>query len=121
MSFYPLTCLQQDFERQGRMMTTRFQYRFTLAMVLVVFLLSPVWAAFQVPPFQGYVTDQANVLSPEAEQKIAQIDEELKRKTTAQIAVLTVDTLDNTPVEQAALETARQWGVGGGEGNTGLL
>lgn len=95
---------------------------FGLLAVLLAGVVLPGWAAYQVPPYQGYVTDLAEVLSPEAEAKITQIAEELDQKTKAQIAVLTVPTLDGTPIETASLQTARTWGVGSKQaGNTGLL
>lgn len=79
-------------------------------------------AAFQIPQHQGYVTDNADVLSPQAEQLLTAISRELDTKTKAQIAVVTVPSLDGTPIENAALQTARQWGVGDKKaGNTGLL
>lgn len=84
-------------------------------------LMCPVWAAFKVPNPRGYVTDLAEVISPESEDTMTRIAEELQEKTTAEIAVLTVDTLDGTPVEDAALQTFREWGVGSKETNNGLL
>lgn len=92
-----------------------------LLALVAIMLIAPVWAAFQVPRHEGYVTDQAHVLSPETEQQLTQVAKELDEKTSAQIAVLTVNTLNGTPVEQAALETARAWGVGAQKKNTGLL
>lgn len=93
-----------------------------VALTLSLGLCFPAQAAFRVPRFDGYVTDRADVLAPETEQRMTAIAEELNRKTQSQIAVLTVLSLEGTPPEQAALETARQWGVGSKKaGNTGLL
>lgn len=90
----------------------RFLVACALAVVCMVVLGLPVHAAFKVPKTQGYVTDLADVLSPAAEQQLTALAQELDQKTKAQIAVLTVHTLDGTPIEQAALETGRTWGVG---------
>lgn len=99
----------------------RFLPLFCLTVWLLVFAI-PAWAAFQVPPPQGYVTDRADVIPPETELQITQIAQELKQKTDSEIAVLTIDSLEGAPIEQAALETGRQWGVGSKKaGNTGVL
>ncbi len=96
-----------------------------LAALLLVCLLCLAsgrgFAAFEVPHYKGYITDNADVVSPEIEAKIAQIARELDNKTNAQIAVLTVNSLDGTPLETAALQTARKWGVGDKKANSGLL
>ena len=46
---------------------------------------------------------------------------ELDKKTTAQLAVLTINTLDGEPIEDYALEVLRQWGIGSKEQNNGAL
>ena len=81
----------------------------------------PALAAFTVPKHDGYVTDGANVLSESAEQSLEALATELDEKTTAQMAVLTVPTLDGTPIETAALSVARQWGIGQKGKSNGLL
>lgn len=96
-----------------------------LAVLIMVFAASSSHAKAQsqnaIPPYQGYITDQADVLSPEAEQTLTAIAQELDDKTSAQIAVLTVDTIGNKSIEEASLEVARAWGIGDKKENTGLL
>ena len=46
---------------------------------------------------------------------------ELDNKTTAQLTVLTINTLDGEPIEDYALEVLRQWGIGSKEQNNGAL
>ena len=45
----------------------------------------------------------------------------LTTKSTAQLAVLTINTLDGEPIEDYALEVLRQWGIGSKEQNNGAL
>ena len=45
----------------------------------------------------------------------------VQRATGAQFAVVTVDTLDNEPIEDAANRLYRQWGIGNKQTNEGLL
>ena len=43
------------------------------------------------------------------------------KQTTAQVAVLTVPTLDGEPIESYALKVLRGWGIGTSEKNNGVL
>lgn len=45
----------------------------------------------------------------------------MERATGAQFAVVTVDTLDNEPIEDAANRLYREWGIGKKQTNEGLL
>lgn len=78
-------------------------------------------AKVAVPVPRDYVSDQANVLAPQQEMALIALAEELQAKTGAQLAVLTVPSLDGEPVEQLALRVAREWGVGTQKKNDGLL
>ena len=68
-----------------------------------------------------FVNDFANVLSQETEQMILRKGAALAEKTKAQVVVLTVETLDQEPIEQYALHLGREWGIGDEEDNTGVL
>jgi len=72
-----------------------------------------------VPP--RLVNDFAQVLTPE--QKSA-LEEKLLRyadSTTTQIAIITVPSLQDLPVEEVALEFLRQWAVGQKEKDNGVV
>ena len=64
-----------------------------------------------------YVQDYADVISPASEKIIYSIGRELDSKTTAQLAVLTVPTLDGEPIESYALKVLRGWGIGSRDKN----
>ncbi len=96
-------------------------FMFGLLACLLTLLSLPVHAAFQVPRYTGYINDTADVLSPEVEAGLTQLAQEVDQKTGAQMALLTVTTLDGTPLETASLQVARQWGIGSKKENTGLL
>lgn len=83
-------------------------------------------AAPQIPPKPTaaagiYVQDYAQVLSAEDKRKLLSIGQELDDKTTAQLAVVTVKTLDGQPIEDYALAILREWGIGSKEKNNGAL
>ena len=60
-----------------------------------------------------YSSDQANLL----EQKLTSYDD----KTSTQIAVVTVTTLDGYPVDDYTIKLANKWGIGQKGKNNGLL
>src|SRR6266852_9685438 len=61
---------------------------------------------------QGYVNDFAGVLSARAKEKLMALCAEVDQKTKAQIAVVTVSSLEGEPIEQYSIDLATQWGVG---------
>jgi len=70
---------------------------------------------------QGYVNDFAGVLSPSARAQLTALCTEVDQKTHAQIAVVTVPSLDGKPVEDYAIDLATKWGVGPKQSNRGIL
>jgi uncharacterized protein len=76
--------------------------------------------AIAVPEYKGYVTDNANVLGEWAPQ-IEELIKEIEKNTTAEIAVLTIDSLEGRNLEEYSLEIAQSWGVGKKDKDNGLL
>ena len=69
----------------------------------------------------GYVNDFAGVLSPAARNLLTALCTEVDQKAKAQIAVVTVKSLDGRPVEDFAIGLATQWGVGPKQSDRGVL
>jgi uncharacterized protein len=69
----------------------------------------------------GYVIDLANVIQPEAKAKIAAMATELQQKTGAQIAVVTVNSLEGEDREQYAADLYKHLGVGPQKNDEGVL
>ncbi len=78
-------------------------------------------AAVPEPGPKFYVLDQAGVISEETENRIMATSRELASLTKAQVAVVTLKSLDGQPVEEAALGILRGWKLGDKELNNGLL
>lgn len=76
-------------------------------------------AAFPRPA--GYVSDFADFISPEAETAIAGISEEVKQKTGAEIAVVTVETTGGRDIEEYAVDLFGDWGIGEKGKDNGVL
>jgi len=70
---------------------------------------------------QGYVNDFAGVLSVQAKQQLTALCAEVDQKTKAQIAVVTVSSLEGEPIEQFSIDLATEWGVGPKQQARGVL
>jgi uncharacterized protein len=70
---------------------------------------------------QGYVSDYAGVVDPTAKAALEQYCALVQARTGAQIAVLTVPSLEGEPVEDVANSVFRRWGVGQKTTNEGVL
>lgn len=69
----------------------------------------------------GYVIDLANVIQPETRAKISAIAGELQQKTGAQIAVVTVNSLEGETREQYAVDLYKHLGIGPKKTDEGVL
>lgn len=75
----------------------------------------------EVPYLTGSVMDHAEILRPETRRRLAERLREHERKTTNQIAVLTVPTLRGESVETYALRVFEQWKLGQKGKDNGVL
>jgi uncharacterized protein len=103
----------------------RFPLRCTLATVLPVVLAFAILCtrAEQTKDIQptGYVTDLASVVSPETKARLEALCTELQQKTEAQIAVVTVNSLEGESVEEYAVALYKHLGVGAKGTDRGAL
>jgi uncharacterized protein len=61
---------------------------------------------------QGYVSDFANVLEPQSRAQLEAYCGQIEQTTGAQMAIVTIKSLDNEPIEDVTNTLFRQWGVG---------
>lgn len=78
-------------------------------------------AALDVPYLTGRVVDTAEILSPAAREQIADILKAHEDRTSNQIAVLTVPSLEGDNIEDFAARVFEAWRLGRAEQNNGLL
>jgi len=93
-------------------------------LVILFLILFPAAISAQNPKDlkpQGYVNDFANVLSASAKQKLTALCAEVDSKAGAQIAVVTVSSLNGEEIEQYTLDLAMQWGVGPKDKSQGVM
>jgi uncharacterized protein len=69
----------------------------------------------------GYVTDFAAVIAPDTKARLEALCREVEGKTGAQIAVVTVHSLEGDSVENFAVDLYKQLGVGNKGDNRGVL
>lgn len=100
----------------------RFPRNFVVIGLLLAAFVPSLWAekAADIRP-QGYVTDLAGVINPQTRQKIELLATEVEQKTGAQIAVVTVKSLDSQSIEEYAAELMKQLGVGAKKKDNGVL
>lgn len=92
-----------------------------IAIMMLLVVLLPVASAVTYPTLNGYVTDNANIITPEYREKITDLADKINKETTVEIAVLTIESLEGDSHENYALQTFRQNGVGKKDNNNGLL
>lgn len=89
---------------------------------LAVLLLLPAIAAAQdFPKATGRINDFANVIDPAVEAELNQQIDQLEQKTSSEIAVVTVASLDGISVEEYANKLFKAWGVGQAKQDNGVL
>lgn len=97
-----------------------------LVLLLQILLASSVLAAPAIPARPSaasgiYVQDYAGVISKADKQQMLSIGQDLDNKTTAQLAVITINSLEGQPIEDYALAVLREWGIGNKQKNNGVL
>lgn len=80
-----------------------------------------VQAAIPSPPPELYVLDQAGVMSNDTKSLIISTSQELARQTKAQVAVVTLNSLEGQSIESVGLQIGRQWQLGDAQMDNGVL
>src|SRR6266478_5083060 len=92
---------------------------------LCILLLSAAFPALAENPKNfhpaGYVTDVAGVIAPDTKARLEALCLEVETKSGAQIAVVTVHSLDGQSVEDYAVGLYKQLGIGSKRDNRGVL
>ena len=77
--------------------------------------------AQNLPKPAGRITDLANIIDSATESELDSRLNELERKTSSEVAVVTVPSLDGVPVEDYAVRLFKEWGIGQANTDNGVL
>ncbi len=105
-------------------MKAKSVFRFLLIFLTFFFIQLKAFAEeLQIPAPVGdiYVQDFAHVLSETEKAELQNVGRSIEDQTTAQVAVLTVETLGESTIEEFANEVFRQYGIGSKEENNGVM
>lgn len=91
-----------------------------LALLGVVWLALPA-AGLDVPFLSGRVVDLAGIVPEPAEQRIEEKSRLLEQRTGAQIAVLTVASLEGDSLEDFTIRVVDEWKLGQADQDNGVL
>lgn len=104
--------------------TKRLQRRvLILPLFLAALFLVSISAAYglDVPKYQGYVNDYANMISPGTKDRLEQTLKAFDLSDSTQIALLTIPTLEGESLEDFSIRTVEQWGIGQKGKDNGVL
>lgn len=91
-----------------------------LALVALAYLL-PAVAAPTFPTLTGRVVDNAELLSPQDRKTLSEKLKELEEKSSDQLVVVTLPTLQGYTIEDFGYQLGRHWGIGTAKLNNGVL
>jgi uncharacterized protein len=92
---------------------------------ILTFVLMLTMAVHAEPVSQlhptGYVNDYAHVLEQNTVAQIEGVCQQIDQKAHAQIAVVTINSLDGADIESYAVDLFKSWGIGDKSTNRGVL
>ncbi|HBU69479.1 MAG TPA: methanol dehydrogenase [Elusimicrobia bacterium] len=92
-----------------------------IVLPLLLLLNSALLLAKDYPRPSGHVSDFAGVINSDYRSRIEAAAVELERKTSAEIAVVTVESLENGSIEELSEQLFSKWGIGKKDKNNGIL
>lgn len=93
-----------------------------LMMVTLAIATAPqAHADIALPQLKGRITDEANLISAEDRAAIEAQLTALEQKSTDQVAVVTVNSLQGAAIEDFGLELGRKWGIGQKDKDNGIV
>jgi uncharacterized protein len=105
------------------MFSRAISLRIPLAAALAAVCLAclPAAAAPNFPPLTGRVVDDANLLSPDDEAALTAELKALENKSSDQLVVVTLPSLQGYTIEDFGYQLGRHWGIGTAKLNNGVL
>ena len=99
-----------------------FGNRAALPLLIFVLVVLAVGAmALTFPPLSGRVVDEAGIFDPATRTALERKLADFETKTTGQLVVVTLKSLQGTSIEDYGYQLGRHWGIGQKEKNSGAL
>ena len=95
--------------------------RLIAALLALFCLLTPAWAAPTFPALTGRVVDDAHILSEPTKAALTQKLAALEQKTSRQLVVVTLPSLQGYEISDYGYQLGRHWGIGQKTLNNGAL
>jgi uncharacterized protein len=95
--------------------------RLVLLLVALCVASAPALAAPEFPALTGRVVDSAGLLSPEEERQLTAELKALEDRSSDQVVVVTLPSLQGYTIEDFGYQLGRHWGIGTGELDNGVL
>ncbi len=95
--------------------------KLVLGIAVLIFSILPAMSLENLNFKYGYISDNAKVITQDDYAGITAIIKELQEKTTAEIAVVTVKSLQGQSIERTATEIGRKYKVGAADKNNGVV
>lgn len=92
-----------------------------VAIILALILIASQAFALDVPPLRNRVTDLAGVLSPSEQVKLEEKLYQFEVRTSDQIAVLIIPSLEGESIEEYSIRVTDQWKLGEKNKDNGVL
>jgi len=92
-----------------------------VALLLMIVAGSALVSAQTFPDYQGFVNDYAGLLSTNAKAQLDAKLTQLEKDTSAEVAVVTIKSLEGDSVEDYAVRLFEKWGIGKKDKNNGVL
>jgi uncharacterized protein len=89
--------------------------------ICVLIWVTATWAQGTFPAPTGYVNDFAHVLDAAARDDLETLLRSTEQKTSAELSVVTVTSLNGMSVEEYATRLFQQWGIGKKQEDNGIL
>ncbi|MCX8030419.1 MAG: TPM domain-containing protein [Thermodesulfovibrionales bacterium] len=88
-----------------------------------IFVTSSIYCATPAPPSipPGHVVDLANIIKEDIRIQLSSILKDLEHKTSVEVVILTIHSLDGEDIEKFSLKTAEKWRLGKKDKDNGLL
>ncbi|MCL2705859.1 MAG: TPM domain-containing protein [Spirochaetaceae bacterium] len=101
------------------------KYSAKIALLITIFILQTLFLQAQsnnLPLPMGYASDYAGIISNDSKYAIEALGKEVKEKSGAEIAILTIKTIEPyASIEEYANEIMSKWGIGEKGKDTGVL